>query len=161
DRRSPGAAEARSRASQPCVPKQSLGTRRARREAGRLRLRQVRVRVSCLQGPIQSSKENAICLASHSSRWPYWPWRRRAGRPSPLPPYLLEPGYYAGLLDRGAARLKKLEIVEMVSAIAKGSDMGPNDGWFHPSQGRYDWKWLAARHGKDADGKITAEEFAG
>jgi hypothetical protein len=86
----------------------------------------------------------------------------RAAEPhSPLPPYLLEPGYYAGLLDRGAARLKKLEVVEMVSAIAKGSDMGPNDGWFHPSQGRYDWKWLAARHGKDADGKITAEEFAG
>jgi hypothetical protein len=86
----------------------------------------------------------------------------RAAEPhSPLPSSLLEPGYYAGLLDKGGARLKKVEVVEMVTAIAKGSDMGPGDGWFHPSQGRYDWKWLAARYDKNGDGKITEEEFAG
>lgn len=80
---------------------------------------------------------------------------------NPFPSSLLEPPYYAGLLDKGAARLKKLEAVEMLSAIARGSDMGPNDGWFHPAQGRYGWKWLAQRYDKDGDGKITAEEFTG
>jgi hypothetical protein len=78
-----------------------------------------------------------------------------------LPPYILEPGYYTGLLDKGAARLKKLEAVEMVSAIVRGEDMGPNTAWFHPSQSRYDWKWLAQRYDKNGDGKITAEEFSG
>src|SRR5437899_238660 len=87
----------------------------------------------------------------------------RAAEPyNPFPPSLLEPGYYAGLLDKGTARLKKVEVVEMVSTIlARGGDMGPNDGWFHPSQGRYDWKWLAARYDKNGDGKITEDEFTG
>jgi hypothetical protein len=86
----------------------------------------------------------------------------RAAEPyNPFPPSLLEPGYYAGLLDKGAARMKKLEVAEMVSAIARGGDMGPNDGWFHPAQGRYGWKWLAARYDKNGDGKITEEEFGG
>jgi hypothetical protein len=87
----------------------------------------------------------------------------RAAEPyNPFPPELLEPGYYAGLLDKGAARLKKVEVVEMVSTIlTRGADMGPNDGWFHPSQTRYGWKWLAARYNKNGDGKITEDEFAG
>jgi hypothetical protein len=78
-----------------------------------------------------------------------------------LPPELLRPGYYAGLLDRGAARLSKLEVVEMVSAIARGSDMGPNDAWFHPAESRYGWPWLARRCDRNHDGKITPEEFGG
>ena len=87
----------------------------------------------------------------------------RAAEPyNPLPRSLLDPAYYSGLLDKGAARLKKVEVVEMVSAIVlRGSDMGPNDGWFHASQARYDWKWLAARYDKNHDGKITEDEFPG
>jgi hypothetical protein len=80
----------------------------------------------------------------------------------PFPPYLVEPGYYADLLDRGAARLSKVEAVEMLSAIARGSDlMGADDAWFHPAKSRYGWEWLARRHGKGTDGAITAKEFAG
>jgi hypothetical protein len=53
------------------------------------------------------------------------------------------------------------EILEMVAAILRGSDMGPGDGWFHPSQSRYDWKWLAARYDKDHKGTIMREQFTG
>jgi hypothetical protein len=81
--------------------------------------------------------------------------------PRPRPASVLEPRYYAGLLDQAAGRLSKLEAVEMVSAIVSGTDMGPNTAWFHPSQGRYDWKWLAQRYDKNGDGKITSQEFAG
>ncbi len=78
-----------------------------------------------------------------------------------FPPYVLQPGYYAGFLDKGAGRLKTVEAVEMASAILAGSDMGPNSAWFHPARGRYGWKWLAERYDKDRDGKITPEEFTG
>jgi hypothetical protein len=53
------------------------------------------------------------------------------------------------------------EIVEMVSAIAGGSRMGPGEGWFHDGQSRYGWQWLAARFDADHDGKITRKEFTG
>jgi hypothetical protein len=76
-----------------------------------------------------------------------------------FPPYVLKPGYYAGLLDKGAARMKKVEAVEMASAILGGGDMGPNSAWFHPAQSRYDWKWLAGRYDKNRDGQITEDEF--
>ena len=57
--------------------------------------------------------------------------------------------------------LGRLEFVEMFNAVAKGSQMGPNDGWFHPGQTRYDWKWLAARHGVDPKGSISRNKFLG
>jgi Ca2+-binding EF-hand superfamily protein len=78
---------------------------------------------------------------------------------NPFPPGVLQPAYYAGLLDRGAARLKKLEAVEMASSIVAGGNMGPGSGWFHPAQSRYDWKWLADRYDKNRDGKISEDEF--
>jgi hypothetical protein len=53
------------------------------------------------------------------------------------------------------------EAVEMLLAIAQGSQMGPGEGWFHPGQGRYGWKWLAARFDANGDGKIDRREFCG
>jgi hypothetical protein len=53
------------------------------------------------------------------------------------------------------------EAAEMLLAIAKGSQMGPGDGWFHPSQSRYDWKWLAARHGVKPTDAIPRDKFLG
>ena len=38
------------------------------------------------------------------------------------------------------------EAVKMLVAILRGSNMGPQDGWFGPAQSRFGWKWLAARH---------------
>lgn len=59
------------------------------------------------------------------------------------------------------ARLKQVESVQMVTAVLDGSQMGPGDGWFHPGQSRYGWDWLVRRYDADADGVITADEFAG
>jgi hypothetical protein len=64
-------------------------------------------------------------------------------------------------LRRGLEKLQKVEFVEMLTAILKGSQMGPGDGWFHPGQSRYGWQWLAARHHKEKNGTITAKEFQG
>jgi hypothetical protein len=53
------------------------------------------------------------------------------------------------------------EIVEMLRAIAHGSQMGPGEGWFHDGQSRYGWAWLARRHGVGKDGRITRKQFRG
>jgi thiol-disulfide isomerase/thioredoxin len=53
------------------------------------------------------------------------------------------------------------EATEMLVAIARGSRMGPGEGWFHPGQSRYSWKWLANQHGIAPDGAIARESFRG
>ena len=58
-------------------------------------------------------------------------------------------------------KIKVPEIVEMLWAIANGSQMGPGEGWFHSGQGRYGWNWLAALQGVDPKGPITRKEFKG
>ena len=49
----------------------------------------------------------------------------------------------------------------MAWAIARGSQLGPGEGWFHPGQTRYGWDWLAAHYDGNHDGKITADELGG
>jgi hypothetical protein len=73
----------------------------------------------------------------------------------------LDPLQYYDLLRQGLHVEKPPEIVEMITAIASGSQMGQGDGWFHGSQGRYGWKWLAARFDANHDGTITRQEFFG
>jgi hypothetical protein len=53
------------------------------------------------------------------------------------------------------------EFQQMFGALLKGSQMGPGGGWFHPSQSRYGWEWLAARAGVPTDGKIDQKAFPG
>jgi hypothetical protein len=53
------------------------------------------------------------------------------------------------------------EIVEMLWAIANGSQMGPGEGWFHEGKSRYGWQWLARRYDANRDGRITRKEFKG
>lgn len=53
------------------------------------------------------------------------------------------------------------EAVEMVSAILKGSQMGPGAGWFHATESRYGWKWLADRFDTDKDNAVDFDEFKG
>lgn len=59
-------------------------------------------------------------------------------------------------------RIKRLEAVEMITAIATGSQMGPGEGWFHAGASRYSWNWLARHHGKrPRQAVITRAEFDG
>jgi hypothetical protein len=53
------------------------------------------------------------------------------------------------------------EFAEMLLAVLQGSQMGPGDGWFHPGQSRYGWRWLADRMDANGDGKIDEREFRG
>ena len=53
------------------------------------------------------------------------------------------------------------EAAEMLIAIAKGSQMGPGEGWFHPGTTRYGWKWLAERHGGNLFTAIPKDKFKG
>jgi hypothetical protein len=74
---------------------------------------------------------------------------------------LLDLGLLGKSLRQGLSGLGRLEIVEMLSAVAGGSGMGPGEGWFHPGQSRYGWDWLAARFDANKDGKIERPEFGG
>ena len=53
------------------------------------------------------------------------------------------------------------EAIRMYLAIVRGSQMGPNEGWFGPAQSRFDWEWLAKQHDLPADGEIDREKFRG
>ena len=53
------------------------------------------------------------------------------------------------------------EFYAMLQAVLNGSMMGPGDGWFGPSEARYDWAWLAARHGLPRTGALPRAKFAG
>jgi hypothetical protein len=58
------------------------------------------------------------------------------------------------------AAAKKLEFTQAALLFAtRGSDMGPGDAWFKPSEGRYAWKWLSARCGGKE--RISPKDFAG
>ena len=57
--------------------------------------------------------------------------------------------------------VRRIEFVEMLTAVASGEEIGPGAGWFHPSQSLYGWKRLAERMDADHDGVITPEEFTG
>lgn len=60
-----------------------------------------------------------------------------------------------------AAPPKIPEIVEMLWSLGPDSGMGPGEGWFHPSQSRYGWKWLAQRHDIGTDEEIARDDFLG
>ncbi len=65
---------------------------------------------------------------------------------------------YAALKRLGHA-LKEREGVQMLLCVLQGSQMGPGEGWFHPGQSRYDWKWLAERFDKDKNGQVAKDEL--
>lgn len=54
------------------------------------------------------------------------------------------------------------ENVRMLLCLLRGSRMGPNDGWFGPSQTRFTWTWLATAHKIDpAEETISRTAFKG
>jgi hypothetical protein len=73
----------------------------------------------------------------------------------------LSPLFYRDGVWGAVAGLREREIVQMLSAVISGSQMGPGEGWFHPGKGRHGWDWLASRYDANGDGRITPEEFKG
>jgi hypothetical protein len=68
--------------------------------------------------------------------------------------------YRDAVID-GIYTIRHLEGVEMVLAVAGGSQMGPGEGWFHAGKSQYDWNWLADRFHATKDGRIERKNFAG
>ncbi|HZU35567.1 MAG TPA: EF-hand domain-containing protein [Gemmataceae bacterium] len=60
-----------------------------------------------------------------------------------------------------ATKIEVPEVAQMAWAIARGSHMGPGEGWFRGGQSRYDFKWLMKRFDADHNGKISKQEFRG
>ena len=77
-----------------------------------------------------------------------------------IPLTLLAPPSFAA--DPPRPKPKVPEFAEMLGAILiNGSNMGPTSGWFHPSESRYSWSWLAGRFDRNKDGALTADELKG
>ena len=54
------------------------------------------------------------------------------------------------------------ESVRMLTAILRGSQLGPGEGWFGPAQSRYTWQWLAAQCGLEPTARaILRDKFRG
>jgi len=55
------------------------------------------------------------------------------------------------------------EYIRMLLAIAEGSQMGGESGWFGKGESRYSWEWLARFHDREADdkGAIAEADFRG
>src|SRR5262245_52459021 len=89
--------------------------------------------------------------------------------PPPLAPLALEQYADEASAARTAEELEKTypaenrpEAVKMLISILRGSQMGPQDGWFGPAQARYTWPWLAERLGGDAmTAGIPREVYSG
>lgn len=62
---------------------------------------------------------------------------------------------------RALSAIEDRESVRMLKAVTLGEDVGPGVGWFHASESRYGWKWLASRYDSSTEGAITAEKFRG
>jgi hypothetical protein len=84
-----------------------------------------------------------------------------AAEPAAKPLLRLDPIHHFNGLRQYLGGMRQPEIIEMLTAIAHGSEMGPGEGWFHPGQSRYGWKWLAARYDANHNGTITRQEFTG
>lgn len=68
----------------------------------------------------------------------------------------------ADCLEKAYSGSRPPEAVRMLLAILRGSEMGPQDGWFGPAETRFTWEWLAGRHGIDpATAALPRAQFLG
>ncbi len=88
-------------------------------------------------------------------------WPAQADPPPNQERMWLEALWLQPLLDRAGDKVPRPESVRMVSAILRGSRMGPGDGWFGPSRSRYDWAWLCKHFPPNKNGTITRKDFRG
>lgn len=70
-----------------------------------------------------------------------------------------DPRRYVERYSTTADEVRRLEIVEMLWALAHGQPPDDGKGWFHGGESRYGWTWLAERYDQNGDGTISTEEF--
>ncbi len=75
-------------------------------------------------------------------------------------PTLAPPAGWRAAAAIGRA-LRATEGGRMAESIARGSNMGPGDGWFGPGSSRLGFPWLSLKFDADGDGSIAMAEFAG
>jgi hypothetical protein len=78
---------------------------------------------------------------------------------APKPHRWYDPRRYVDRCLKTADEVRHLEIVEMISTIARGRPPDGGGGWFHDGQGRYGWEWLADRYDSDGDGVILRDDL--
>jgi hypothetical protein len=69
----------------------------------------------------------------------------------------------AALLEAAFQGERPPEAARMLTAILRGSPLGPGEGWFGPAETRYTWKWLTQHCGMDpaAAKAISRAQFPG
>ena len=82
-----------------------------------------------------------------------------AGRPTDAGKTPAELAALANGLEQAYAGKDQPEAVRMLIAIARGSQMGPGEGWFGPAQTRYTWDWLVQLHGPESAGGSSGTNF--
>lgn len=81
------------------------------------------------------------------------------GAPGKKPHRWFDPRPYVHSWIATADEMRRLEIVEMLGALAHGQPPDDGTGWFHGGQSRYGWQWLADRFDSNGDGTVSPEEF--
>jgi hypothetical protein len=105
---------------------------------------------------------SAVSIALASRLFAAEPTASPSATPEIKPPRATSPiATVRNLCRQPVDWFNRFEAVEMISAILNGSEMGPGDGWFHASQSRYGWDWLARRYDADGDKAISEKEFGG
>jgi alkylhydroperoxidase family enzyme len=98
------------------------------------------------------------------------PGHLKVAAPPKLPPGLdldrlkdpKEAAKVADWVEKEHSGTPQPEAVRMLIAILRGSQLNGKDGWFGPAETRFDWKWLANRHGVDPKtGSIDRTHFHG
>ncbi|HEX7379619.1 MAG TPA: hypothetical protein VF278_21020 [Pirellulales bacterium] len=79
--------------------------------------------------------------------------------PGKKPHRWFDPRQYVHSWITTADEVRRLEIVEMLGALAHGQPPDDGKGWFHGGQSRYGWQWLADRFDSNGDGTVSPEEF--
>src|SRR5262249_40364478 len=65
-----------------------------------------------------------------------------------------------GFVKQVGGTIARIRVPEFVEYIYWNLT-GEGQGWFHPGESCYSWKWLAARHDADSTGAITRQKFKG
>lgn len=95
-----------------------------------------------------------ICLSGFAARA-----ADQSARPGSKSHRWYDPRRYVERTRDAVERVRRIEIVEMLSALAHGQPPDAGKGWFHDGESAYHWQWLAELYDANRDGQIDRDEF--